>query len=68
MKWLRLCVGLVILGSLTALLAVGPAPGPVLRNNAEKDIQASALFYMDLEAMPDLEQRLEVMKQEREES
>jgi hypothetical protein len=54
------------LGGLITLLAVGPAPGPVLRNNAEQDIQATALFYMDLDEMQELELRLEELREEKE--
>jgi len=59
MKWLRFGVGLLLLAGLIALLALGPTPGGVLRHNTEHDIQATALFYMDLDEMPALEQRLE---------
>ena len=65
MRWLRFCAGLLFLGGLIAVLAVGPAPGPVLRNNAEQDIEATALFYMDLDEMQHLERRLEMMLEER---
>jgi hypothetical protein len=66
MKLVRFCVGLFLLGGLIALLAVGPAPGPVLRNNAEQEIEATALFYMDLDEMQNLERRLEEMLAEKE--
>ena len=59
MKWLRFLVGLTLLGGFIALLALGPAPGPVLRNNAEQEIQATALFYMDYDEMQNLERRLD---------
>jgi hypothetical protein len=62
---LRFCAGLFLLGGLIVLLAMGPAPGPVLRNNAEQDIQATALFYMDLDEMQELERRLEEMLEEK---
>jgi hypothetical protein len=52
---------LLVLAGLIAFLAMGPTPGAVLRNNAEQDIQATALFYMDLDEMPELERRLEQM-------
>ena len=66
MRWLKFCTGLLLLGGFVALLATGPVPGPVLRNNAEKDIQATALFYMDLDEMQELERRLEAMLEEKE--
>ena len=59
MKWLRFSAGLLLLAGFIALMAMGPTPGPVLQNNAEQEIQATALFYMDLEEMPALERRLE---------
>jgi len=57
---------LVVLAGLIAFLAMGPTPGAVLRNNADQDIQATALFYMDLDEMPNLEQRLEQLLDEKE--
>ena len=65
MKVLRFLAGLVLLGGLITVLAVGPTPGPVLRNNAEQDIDASALFYMDLDDMQELELRLEQLRQDK---
>ena len=59
MKVLRFVAGLLLLGGLIAVAAMGPTPGPVLRHNLEQDIQANALFYMDLDEMPELEERLE---------
>ena len=65
MKVLRFLAGLVLLGGLITALAVGPTPGPVLRNNAEQDIEASALFYMDLDDMQDLELHLEQLREDK---
>lgn len=65
MKWLRLVIGLALLGGFIALLALGPTPGAVLRNNAEQDVQATALFYMDLDGMQELEQHLEQLVEEK---
>jgi hypothetical protein len=65
MRWLRFCIGLLLLGGLIAVLAMGPAPGPVLRNNIEQDIEATALFYMDLDDMQELERRLEAILEEK---
>jgi hypothetical protein len=56
---------LLVLAGLVVFLAMGPTPGAVLRNNAERDIQATALFYMDYEEMPELEQRLEQLLDEK---
>jgi hypothetical protein len=60
-KWLRFGLGLLLLAGFAVLLALGPKPGPVLQRNLEQDVQATALFYMDLEEMQHLEQRLETM-------
>jgi hypothetical protein len=64
-KWLRFCGGLLVLAGFIALLATGPTPGPVLRHNIDQDIQATALFYMDLEEMQALEERLETLLDEK---
>jgi len=66
LKWLRFGIGLFLLAGLIALLAAGPTPGTVLRHNAEQEIQATALFYMDLDEMPELERRLERMLDDKE--
>jgi hypothetical protein len=63
MRWVRFGAGLLLLGGLVAGLAAGPTPGPVLRHNAELEIQATALFYMDFDEMPALERRLEALKE-----
>jgi hypothetical protein len=65
-KWLRFCAGLLVLAGFIALLALGPTPGSVLQHNVDQEIQATALFYMDLEEMPALEQRLETILEEKE--
>ena len=67
MKWLRFGAGLLLLAGFIALLAAGPTPGPVLKHNLDQEIQATALFYMDLDDMQNLERRLEVMREEKEE-
>ena len=62
----RLGLGLLLLFAFLSLLLAGPlppgAPGEVIRVARDQDIQATALFYMDLERMPELEARLEAMK------
>lgn len=60
-RWLRLSAGLALLTGFAALLATVPPPGAVLQHNTEQDIQATALFYMDLDRMPELEQKLEIL-------
>jgi len=68
-RWLRLAIGVALLAAAFALLARGPLiPGPagrVLEQNRERDIQATALFYSDLERMPEIQARLERMRARR---
>ena len=66
MKWLRFCAGLLVLAGFIALLALGPTPGSVLQHNLDQDVQATALFYMDLDEMPALERRLAELLEENE--
>ena len=63
-RWLRLAVGLLLLTGTVTLLATLPPPGAVMRHNTQHDVQATALFYMDLEQMPELEERLEALIEE----
>ncbi len=63
-RWWRFSVGIVLLVGFIALLATLPPPAEVLRHNTEHDIQATALFYMDLERMPEIERQLEVLQEE----
>jgi hypothetical protein len=65
LKWLRFGAGLLLLAGFIAVLALGPTPGSVLRHNAEHEIQATALFYMDLDEMPALERRLAELLEEK---
>ena len=62
----RLGLGLLGLLLLFGLLAAGPLPpgaaGAVIERNNRQDVQATALFYMDLESMPELEKRLELLR------
>ena len=62
-RWWRLAAGLLLLTAFITLLATAPLPGAVLQHNTEQDIQATALFYMDLERMQDIEQTLETIKE-----
>jgi len=65
-RWLRLLVGAAVLAAAFAVLARGPlvpgAAGRVLEHNREHDLQTTALFYADLERMPEIEARLERMR------
>ena len=61
-KGLRLLIGVLILSGTFWLLAAGPCPpgaaGEVIRHNRDHDVQATALFYLDLDRMPELESAL----------
>jgi hypothetical protein len=65
-RWLRLCVGAAVLAAAFAVLARGPllpgATGLVLEHNREHDLETTALFYTDLESMPEIEARMERMR------
>jgi hypothetical protein len=63
-RWWRFSVGLVLLLSFILLLATAPPPAQVLRHNIEHDIQATSLFYMDLERMPEIEQTLVALQEQ----
>jgi hypothetical protein len=67
-RLVRLGVGLTCLLALFGLLATGPLPpgatGDVIERNRQQDTQATALFYMDLESMPELESRLDMLRNE----
>jgi hypothetical protein len=57
--WVRFFVGLLALALCIAFFASGYSPpgaaGAVLRHNQENDIDASPLFYTEVENMQDLE-------------
>jgi hypothetical protein len=57
--WVRFLVGLIVLGSCIAFFASGYTPpgvlGEVLRHNQQHDIDASPLFYSEVENMQELE-------------
>lgn len=61
-RWLRFFVGLALLGLCVAFFASGYTPpgalGEVLRHNQEYDIDASPLFYSEVENMQELEAEL----------
>ena len=60
--WVRFLIGLIVLGSCIAFFASGYSPpgvlGEVLRHNQQHDIDASPLFYSEVENMQELEVRL----------
>ena len=60
--WVRFLIGLIVLGSCIAFFASGYSPpgvlGEVLRHNQQHDIDASPLFYSEVENMQELEARL----------
>jgi hypothetical protein len=64
--WLRFLTGLVLLGLVVAVLASGYSPpgvlGEVLRHNQDNDIDASPLFYTEVEHMHELETGLAELK------
>lgn len=61
-RWIRFCVGLVLLGLCVLFFASGYSPpgllGEVLRHNQQHDIDASPLFYTEVENMHELESGL----------
>ena len=61
-RLLRFGLALALVGLALALLVAGPRPpgmaGEIIQRNLEQDVQATALFYMDLERMPRIEERL----------
>ena len=66
--WLKFGVGLVVLSALVAFFASGYTPpgafGEVLRHNQAHDIDASPLFYTEVENMPELEQGVKKLREE----
>ena len=68
-RWLRLAIGLGLLGGFFAFLTPVPRPpgaaGDVIDRNLEEDVQATALIYSDLEKMPELEARLRKLRERR---
>jgi len=58
-RWIRFFIGLSVLALFVAFFASGYSPpgalGEVLRHNQEYDIDASPLFYSEVENMQELE-------------
>ncbi len=61
-RWLRFFIGLVLLGFVVAFFASGYSPpgaiGDVLRHNQQHAIDASPLFYTEVDNMHELESGL----------
>jgi len=61
-RWIRFLIGVSALSSLVAFFASGYSPpgalGEVLRHNQQYDIDASPLFYSEVENMQELEEDL----------
>ncbi len=66
-RWFRFLVGLLILGACFAFFASGYSPpgvlGKVLRHNQTYDIDASPLFYTEVENMHALEEGLAELRE-----
>ena len=65
-NWYKLLAGLVIVAGITLFFMSGYAPpgktGEVLRHNQTNDIDASPLFYSEVEHMAELEQGVAAMR------
>ena len=61
-RWLRFIVGLALLSGFFAFLTTSPRPpgiaGEIIDRNLSQDIEATALFYADLDRMSEIEERL----------
>jgi hypothetical protein len=68
-RWLRLFIGIAFLGGFFAFLTTKPRPpgtaGKIIDRNLSQDVQATALFYSDLDRMPEIENRLESIQRNR---
>ncbi len=66
-RWLRFLVGLVMLAATFSFFASGYSPpgvcGEVLRHNQAAHIDASPLFFMEVEHMSDLEDGVRIMRE-----
>lgn len=65
-RWSRFAFGLALILGLIAFFISQPVPagkaGEVILRNLDADVQTTALFYMELDRMPELERHLESMK------
>jgi hypothetical protein len=69
-KWTRFFIGLGFVVGFIYFLISEPVPrgsvGDVVRRNLEQDVQTTALFYMELDRMPEIEKNcLELTKKSR---
>ena len=72
-KWIQFLIGLGIVVGFICFLMSEPVPqgvvGDVVRRNLDQDVQTTALFYMELDRMPEIEKNCaELIKKERDES
>ena len=62
-RWLRLAVGVAGLAGFFWFLTTRPLPpgaaGQIIDRNLRQNVQATALFYADLERMPAIEEGLD---------
>ena len=67
-RLLRLAIGLALLGAFIGTIMSGVTPpgvaGEVLRHNRAANIDASPLFYSDVEHMADLERAVAEMRED----
>jgi len=67
LRWARFFVGLAILGLVFAFFSSGYSPpgvlGEVLRHNQENYIDASPLFYSEVENMAELEEGVRLLRE-----
>ncbi|MFH2036612.1 MAG: hypothetical protein ABIJ45_09435, partial [Candidatus Zixiibacteriota bacterium] len=65
-RWLKFTAGLIIIFAIHAFIASGFTPpgilGEVLRHNRANNIDASPLFYSEVENMAELERGVAIMR------
>ena len=59
-KWIRFFIGLGLIAAFICFLMSEPVPpgvaGDVIQRNLDQDVQTTALFYMELDRMPAIEE------------
>ena len=58
MKIIKLIIGFILLAGLFAILAFSTPPAGVITHSVENDIDATPIFYSDVENMSELEEGL----------